>query len=330
MHTKVSVILPIYNQEKYLAKALTSLQNQTLKEAEFICVNDGSKDNSLTILNDYAAKDSRVKIINQKNQGAGCARNNGLKAAKGEYIAFLDPDDWFEPDALETLYNKSKRQNCDMVVFNFNKVGENGNILGRYNLHNRLQRFYDIKEDENFNWRDIKPRILGGMHPASWNKFYKHELIKKHRLHFANCSLAEDNVFVFGASLNAGKIGYSDKCLYNYLIRQNSAIRSKSDKNFCLFRSIDCVKKLINNLGLAEELKNEFDGYILRFVSYHIKQIVSVSKFKQICQKKLSPLQNQMLNERYNANSKLIPIIEALLAKKIKTCLLYTSDAADE
>lgn len=65
-----------------------------------------------------------------------------------------------------------------MVVFNFNKVGENGNILGRYNLHNRLQRFYDIKEDENFNWRDIKPRILGGMHPASWNKFYKHELIK--------------------------------------------------------------------------------------------------------------------------------------------------------
>ncbi|DAA94939.1 TPA: hypothetical protein CPT92_04880 [Candidatus Gastranaerophilales bacterium HUM_13] len=319
MHTKVSVILPIYNQEKYLAKALTSLQNQTLKEAEFICVNDGSKDNSLTILNDYAAKDSRVKIINQKNQGAGCARNNGLKAAKGEYIAFLDPDDWFEPDALETLYNKSKRQNCDMVVFNFNKVGENGNILGRYNLHDRLQRFYDIKEDENFYWRDIKPRILGGMHPASWNKFYKHELIKKHRLHFANCSLAEDNVFVFGASLNAAKIGYSDKCLYNYLIRQNSAIRSKSDKNFCLFRSIDCVKKLINNLGLAEELKNEFDGYILRFVSYHIKQIVSVTKFKEICQKKLSPLQNQMLNERYNANSKLMPIIEALLTKKIKT-----------
>lgn len=89
MHTKVSVILPIYNQEKYLAKALTSLQNQTLKEAEFICVNDGSKDNSLTILNDYAAKDSRVKIINQKNQGAGCARNNGLKA-RSEYIAFLD------------------------------------------------------------------------------------------------------------------------------------------------------------------------------------------------------------------------------------------------
>lgn len=318
MQPKVSVILPIYNQEKYLVKALNSLQNQTLKDAEFICVNDGSKDNSLNILQDYVAKDSRVKIINQKNQGSGCARNAGLKAARGEYIAFLDPDDWLEKEALESLYNKSKRQNCDMVVFNFNKVGENGNLLGRYNLHNRLRRFYDIRENENFNWRDIKPRILGGMHPASWNKFYKHELIKKNKLHFANSSLAEDNVFVFGASLNAKNIGYDDKCYYNYLIRDNSAIRTKSDKNFCLFRSIDCVKKLLIKLGLEEELKNEFDGYILRFVSYHIKQVLSVEKFKEICQKKLSPLQNKMLNERYSANTKIMPIIEALLAKKIK------------
>lgn len=316
MQTKVSVILPIYNQEKYLAKALTSLQNQTLKETEFICVNDGSKDNSLNILNNYAKADSRIKIINQKNQGTGCARNNGLKAAQGEYIAFLDPDDWLESDALETLYNKSKRQNCDMVVFNFKRVGEDGNVLGRFNLHDLLKKYHDIKEDENFNWRDIKPRILGGIYPASWNKFYKHELIKKHKLHFANCCLAEDNVFVFGAALNAGKIGYSDKCFYNYLVRQNSAIRSKSDKNFCLFKSIDSVKKLIKNLGLSEELKNEFDNYILRFVSFHINQMASVSKFKELCRKKFTPRQNQMLNERYDANAKLMPIIEALIAKK--------------
>lgn len=318
MTTKVSVILPVYNQEKYLSKALDSLLTQTLKEAEFICINDGSKDNSLNILKDYASVDGRIKIINQKNQGSGCARNNGLKAAAGEYIAFLDPDDWFEPDALETLYKKSKQQNCDMVVFNFNKVAESGNILGRYNLHDRLKRFFDIREDKNFNWRDIKPRVLGGMHPASWNKFYRHDLIKKHGLHFAKSSLAEDNVFVFGASLNAKNIGYSDRCLYNYLIHKNSALRSKSDKNFCLFNSIDCVKKLILNLGLANELKNEFDGYILRFVSFHIKQVVSVEKFKEICRKRLSPLQNQMLNERYNANAKIMPIIEALLAEKMK------------
>lgn len=318
MNTKVSVILPIYNQEKYLPKALESLQKQTLKETEFICVNDGSKDKSLDILRDYAAKDSRVKIIDQKNQGIGATRNNGLKAASGEYVAFLDPDDWFKPDALEALYNKSKQQNCDMVVFNFNKVDENGNLLGQHNLKTRLQRFYDLKENENFNWRDVKPRVLGGLHPASWNKFYKRELIKEHGLHFAKCSLAEDNVFVFGATLNARNIGYSDKCYYNYLIHENSAVRTRSDKNFCIFKSIDCVKKLINDLGLAEELKNEFDGYVLRFVSYHIQQIASVAKFKELCKKKLSPMQNQMLNERYTANAKLLPVLEAVISKKLK------------
>ena len=83
---KVSVILPIYNQEKYLQHALNSLRNQTLKESEFICVNDGSKDNSLNILKNYSSKDSRIKIINQNNQGTGQARNNGLKAATGEYM----------------------------------------------------------------------------------------------------------------------------------------------------------------------------------------------------------------------------------------------------
>lgn len=315
-NVKVSVILPIYNQEKYLAKALDSLQNQTLKDAEFICVNDGSKDGSLKILKDYAAKDDRIKIINQENQGCGSARNNGLKIAKGEYIAFLDPDDWLEADALESLYKKSKVQNCDMLVFNFNKVGESGEMLGRFNLKTKLQRFYDIKEDENFHWRDIKPRALGGMHPAAWNKFYKRDLIKEHGLHFAKSNLAEDNVFVFGATLNAKRIGYSDKCLYNYVMHENSAIRSKSDKNFCIFRSIDSVKKLLNKMGLMEELKNEYDGYILRFISYHIKQVVSTERFKEVCKQKLTPFQNRSLNERYEANSKIWIIIEALLSKK--------------
>lgn len=319
---KVSVILPIYNQEKYLKKALDSLQKQSLKEVEFICVNDGSKDKSLNILEDYAQKDNRIKIINQKNQGCGQARNNGLKIAKGEYITFLDPDDWLETNALELLYNQSKKQDCDMVVFNFNKVNESGEIIGKFDLKKRLQRFIKLDEDKNFHWRDIKSRVLGGLYPVAWNKFYKRELIKNNQVHFAKSNLAEDNVFVFGATLNSENIGYLDKCLYNYLIRENSAIRTKSDKNFCLFSSIESVKKLLEKLNLTDELKDEFDGYILRFVSYHIKQIKSVSKFKDVCRKKLSPKQNQMLNERYLANTKIQPIIDSLLSHKSKLKIL--------
>ncbi len=315
---KVSVILPIYNQENYLAKALDSLHKQTLKDIEFICVNDGSIDSSLKILKDYAQKDSRIRIIDQKNQGAGAARNNGLKIAKGEYIAFLDPDDWFETDAMESLYKKSKKQNCDILVFNFNKVSESGDLLDRFNIKTNLQRFYDINENENFHWQDIKPIALGGMYPAAWNKFYKHELIKDNKLHFAKSSLAEDSVFVFGATLNAKNIGYSDKSFYNYRVHKNSALHSRSDKNFCVFKSIDSVKKLLTSMGLLEELKNEWNGYILRYLSYHINQVFSIDKFKEVCNKRLTPFQNKLLNESYETNAKISEIIQALLVKKIR------------
>ena len=265
---KVSVILPIYNQEKYVSKALDSLISQTLKDIEIICVNDGSKDNTLKILREYEAKDSRIKVIDQENQGTGRTRNNGVKAVTGEYIAFLDPDDWYDSNAMEELYNKSKEQDCDMVVFNFKRLNEKGEVLGQYNLKHRLRKLHELKETENFNWRDVKPRILGGIFPAAWNKFYKTDLVKKNNLRFANCHLAEDNVFVFGASLYAKNIGYSDKCYYNYLIHDKSAIHTKTNKNLAIFHSIDCVKKLIDKLGLADELKSEYDGYVFRFLSF--------------------------------------------------------------
>lgn len=315
---KVSVILPIYNQEKYLAAALDSLQNQTLKDAEFICVNDGSNDNTLKILQEYASKDSRIKIINQNNQGCGCARNNGLKIAKGEYIAFLDPDDWLASNALEKLYTKAKKQNCDMVVFNFNRVDESGSLLNRFNLKYKLRNLFTITEQENFNWRDIKPRVLGGMFPAAWNKFYHRDLIKKHGLHFAKSNLGEDSVFVFGATLNARNIGYCEDSFYNYVIHPKSAIRSCSDRNFCLFKSLDSVKNLLRKLGLTEELKNEFDAYIVRMISFHKRQFKSAEKFYATCQRKLSPEQNKILHERFIANAKLLPILESLLFHKIK------------
>lgn len=315
-NVKVSVILPIYNQEKFLPRALDSLVNQTLNDVEFICVNDGSKDKSLEIMDKYAQKDSRIKIINQKNQGCGCARNNGLKIAKGEYIAFLDPDDWLEKNALEELYKKSKKQNCDMLVFDFKRVNESGKTIGRFNLKKRLQRFYDINPNENFYWRDIKPKVLGGMYPVSWNKFFKRELIKNNKLHFAKCNLAEDNVFVFAATLKAKSIGYLDKCLYNYRIHKNSTLRSVSDKNLCFFKAIDSVKKMINNLGFAQELEKELDGYVLRFVSFHAHQVKSLSKLKDICLKKLTPRQNKLLLERLDANPKLFNILNSIIRHK--------------
>lgn len=314
---KVSVVVPIYNQEKYLEKGLKSLQNQTLKDIEIICVNDGSTDNSLKILQDIAKDDKRIKIINQQNQGSGCARNNGLKQAQGEYLAFLDPDDWLELNALEELYSKADKQNCDVVVFNFNKINEKDNQITDYNIREKFLKPFNISENHNFNWKDIKPCVFGGIYLAAWNKLYRMDFVRKNNLHFSKCSLAEDNVFVIGATLSAKNIGYANKYYYNYLVHENSALRSKSDKNLCLFKSIDSVKRLVCEKGLTEELAKEFNQYIFRLVNWHKKQVVSKSKFFEVCKRKLSKDQSQTIIDRHSANQMLLPLLD-LLKRKIK------------
>uniref|UniRef100_UPI003864C4B3 glycosyltransferase family 2 protein n=1 Tax=Methanobrevibacter sp. TaxID=66852 RepID=UPI003864C4B3 len=115
----VSVIIPVYNVEKYLKECLDSVCNQTLANIEIICVNDGSTDNSLAILNEYAQKDGRIKIISQENQGLGAARNRGLEDASADYVYFLDSDDYIELTTLEKLFNNAVSNSSDVVLFKF-------------------------------------------------------------------------------------------------------------------------------------------------------------------------------------------------------------------
>ena len=115
--TKVSIIIPVYNAEKYLGKCLESLLSQTLQEMEIICVDDGSSDSSPEILKRFQERDGRVRILTQENQYAGAARNNGMKEAQGEYLLFLDADDFFENTLLEKVYNQGKKMEADIVLF---------------------------------------------------------------------------------------------------------------------------------------------------------------------------------------------------------------------
>ena len=130
---KVSVIIPIYNVEKYLERCLKSVINQSLKDLEIICVNDGSEDKCIDILNFYQDKDSRIIVINKKNGGLSSARNAGIKRARGEYIYFIDPDDYIESWALEDLIYVSQKNNCDVVISGYktNPTNEIINPLDR-------------------------------------------------------------------------------------------------------------------------------------------------------------------------------------------------------
>ena len=134
MKPKVSIIVPVYNCEEYLDEAIKSLLNQTLKEIEIIVVNDGSRDNSLLIANKYKDIDNRVKVVSQDNQGVSVARNFGLSIAKGEYIGFIDGDDWIESDMYKTLYDVAIRDNLDLVISDFEQELDGKNIVNKLDI----------------------------------------------------------------------------------------------------------------------------------------------------------------------------------------------------
>lgn len=126
---KVSVIIPVYNVEPYLKQCMDSVVGQTLKDIEIICVDDGSTDGSLDILREYAAEDNRIQIIEQKNAGAGAARNNGMRHATGKYLSFLDSDDFFEPRMLEKAYDLAEKDQADFVAYKSDSIIQRRNSL---------------------------------------------------------------------------------------------------------------------------------------------------------------------------------------------------------
>lgn len=313
---KISVILPIYNQEKFLPKALASLSEQTLADTEYICVNDGSTDNSLQVMNKHAKKDSRFKILNQPNLGTGQARNNGIKQATGEYIAFLDPDDWFEPEALSSLYKQAKKQNCDMLVFDYKVVDEAGNLIKKNSIAENVKRVFALTDGAIFNWRDIKGRLFGGLYFAMWNKIFRHDFIVAHKLHCADTSFAQDAPFTLGAILNAQRIGYSATPYHNYRIHHRSAIHTKSDKNLCMFKSFDSLKRVIGECGLTEELLSEFDTYMVNRCNKNINRIASPETFEMLRRQKFSQRTNQIVDNLRETGPTLMNILEGLKLKK--------------
>ena len=168
---KVSVIIPVYNAERYLKQCLDSIINQTLKEIEIICVDDGSTDSSLEILKKYEKKDGRVQIIQQKNQFAGVARNNGLKIARGKYVFFIDSDDFCEISLLNSVFLVAEKNNVDIVAFDhylYDEKNKTNKRIYDVNYRNIIE-----KKNNIFNYKDFPTRIMSSINPVPWNKLIK-------------------------------------------------------------------------------------------------------------------------------------------------------------
>ena len=213
---KISVIIPVYGVEKYIDKCLNSLVKQSLKEIEIIVVNDGTKDNSQEIIDKYVKKyPDKVKSFIKENGGQGSARNYGLEKANGEYIGYVDGDDFIEKDMYKKLYNKAKELNYDIVV------------CGNYNVSEDYKtRNIDVFIN-NYN-TDLENILFGKM--AVWNKIYKKDILINNKLEFKQKVWYEDLAFTLKAIINSNSYAFVDEPLYDYLIREGSTMNNSNVK----------------------------------------------------------------------------------------------------
>lgn len=223
---KVSIVIPVYNAEKFLNICLDSVINQTYDNLDIVCVNDGSTDSSLNILKQYQKKDKRIQIIDKKNEGVSATRNIGLKKATGEYITFLDSDDWLELNAIEILYNTLKKENIDVVRgnyyinYNYSKNSDSGKL---YQLSNKKV----LTTNKDFGSLVIEKLLSGEIPCYTGLLLIKRECIKN--IYFKeDIKLMEDTIYYNELMNNINGIYFLDKPLYHYFCNEKSCTRSSS------------------------------------------------------------------------------------------------------
>lgn len=251
---KVSLIVPVYNTAKYLRKCIDSILNQTLKEIEVIIINDGSKDNSEDIIKSY--KDERITYIKKRNEGIGKTRNLGIDKAKGEFIAFVDSDDYLSANFCEVLYNKANTSGCDLVICDYYKdMGSLSEI--------KFPSFEDTSLQNT-------PTIINNINLGPCNKMYNRKLLIDNKIKFEENLKYEDAPFVVNALLKAKKIGKVDECLTYYVVHENSETTIRDSRIFDILKITDIV---INDMKKYPYLKEETVNIaVLILADYTVQQ----------------------------------------------------------
>ena len=275
----LSVIIPVYNVENYLNECLDSVTSQTLEDMEIICIDDGSTDNSPNILKEYQKKDSRIKIITKENGGQATARNLGIKEAQGEYIAFVDSDDFIEPTMFEKLYTKAKDNNLDIAMCKIATFDNQTEEIKDNVWYYMLGVFRDFDKDI-FNHKDTK-EFTCHIAVTPYNKLYKTTLLKENNILFPEGLIFEDEKFFYDTYLRAKRVSIVDEFLYYYRInRKGSTVDTIKDNDFS---DIVPISKLIRET--FKETDNYEDYKILlsnRFIHLQLARFTQTSqKYKE-------------------------------------------------
>ncbi len=286
-----SIIVPFYNVEKYIRDCLISLKKQSYQNFEVIFVDDGSKDNSYNILESEIGNDTRFKILKQQNTGLPIARNNGMSLAKGEYILYVDSDDFVSPNLLTTLSNVLSERDYDVVQFDHNLVDMEGRFIKSLSISEKLKKIYgiDLVENNLFNIDLVKENCFVDIVPNCWTRCYSRSFLKKNKIDFSDTPF-EDSVFTNKVIVKANSIFYINEFLYNYRTRDGSIMNSKSNKVFNVFKNVEILKSFLKQNNLYSSYKKQLDNYELFQVAAAVACLPKSSfpEFKNLCKEKLS------------------------------------------
>ena len=319
---EISVIVPVYNVEKYIKQCLDSILNQTFSDFELICVNDGTLDNSRLILEEYKEKDSRIIIIDKENGGLSSARNAGMKAAKGRFISFVDSDDWIEPDMLENLYQNITSLDTDISICAVHLYDDEKKTVKDDEAYFNLSVFPESFDNRAFSYKDTRDFTMN-VPVMAWNKLYRRSLIEECSAVFPEGKIFEDGPFFFSIYFKTKKVSIVRKPLYFYRINREGSIVKKGGEQ--LFDIVDVINLMFEELkksDIFEYVKYDFfkqkaDDIIYRYdiIPLHFK-----SRFAKKVKNESVLLDEKYFNfTRINQNE---PVTyRALLAVKNKTSL---------
>ena len=289
----ISVIVPVYNVEKYLAKCLDTILAQTFSNIEIICVNDGSTDNSRKILAQYAQKDSRVKIVDKKNGGLSSARNAGMKVATGEFYSFIDSDDWIEETMLEKLYNSMVSLNTDISICAVHQYDETNQRIDDSNPYYTLGYFDESFDNKAFSYVDTKPFLLD-VCVMAWNKLYRKSFIDECNAEFPEGLIFEDGPFFFSIFFKTQRVSIVRDFLYYYRINRSGSIIQKAGKKF--LNVIDVVELMYNKVKEIPDFEDVKYTFFRKKVEDFIYRFENLNpKYRNAFAKKLK--QSSLTNE---------------------------------
>lgn len=308
---KVSVIIPVYNSSLYLKQCLDSIINQTLQEIEIIVVNDGSTDTSLEILQQYASKDSRITIINQKNVGTGASRNNAIEKANGHYISFVDSDDYIQKEMLQSMYIKASHKKNDIVIARYRRVDSKENILSESQILEGLSK------------EEIFIKLLNFSLPSvSCNALYKSTLFEQKECFYPSQKIYnEDTATIYKLYYFAKSITILNEIYYNWHDTSSSKTNSISIKHLQdISIVLDSIKDFLLKHNVYAKYKQEFLEAVFRSIS---KKYYQIKKF-ETNQDKQSQLIHYLLDSFYSKNS-FESLASVLKFKDLKPSIYYTT-----